>query len=321
MLALFTPDQTLIAETAARIAEGGRARARATMSGGPVSDDRTEDLIADWSGLGVKEADGGAGGTLLDGALLLEQLGRQVDPTPFVPHYVALHAAAAGGVPVSRILDDGARLALLAGSDELGAAGPGVPDCDAVIWLTPTGVLLTGVLESSPVVGVDPTRSWGSARPGNVMARGTNVEAAQATATALVAAELCGVGQGAIALAVDYACERQQFGRPIGAYQSIGHRLAQAKADVEAAWSLTLHACWLADNAPDDLPEAASAAKALAGDAAIFAAESCTQTFGGMGITMEADAHLYLKRALACDAWFGSSYHHRRSLARRVLTG
>jgi len=320
MLALFTEDQTLIAETGARIAVGGRARARAVMRGLPSSGDPTPELMRDWSGLGVDETANGIGGSLIDGALLLEALGRQVDPTPFVPHYVAIQAAFAGGLPVSGLLERGVRLALVTGeAGSSSGAGPGVPGCDMLVWLTPSESLLVHPAETATVSGIDPTRSWGAATFGSVIAQGERRDLARARATALIAAELCGIGQGAIDLAAAYACERYQFGKPIGSYQAIGHRLAQAKSDVEAAWSLTLHACWAADHAPHDLIEAASAAKALAGDAAVTAAESCVQTFGGMGITLEADPHLYLKRALASDSWLGSSYEQRRSLARAVL--
>ena len=83
-----------------------------------------------------------------------------------------------------------------------------------------------------------------------------------------LAAELVGVAQRALDMAVDYAKEREQFGRPIGAYQAVSHRLAEMLWDVEEARSLTYYAAWTADAEPESLPLAASMAKARASDAA-----------------------------------------------------
>ena len=99
----------------------------------------------------------------------------------------------------------------------------------------------------------------------------------------------------------------------------IGHRLAQAAANIEAAWSLTLHAAWALDNAPELARNAALMAKASAGDAAIYACEACVQTHGGMGITREADPHLYLKRAFAIDAAWGRSAELNREIGDALL--
>jgi alkylation response protein AidB-like acyl-CoA dehydrogenase len=88
---------------------------------------------------------------------------------------------------------------------------------------------------------------------------------------------------------------------------------------VETAWSLTLYACWAVEAAAPDAARAVHAAKACAGDAAVFAAERALQTHGGIGMTWEADPHLFLRRALVGAAWLGTSAWHRQQLGAAVL--
>lgn len=316
MHALFTEDQLLIQETADKIAAGGLDRARAAARGLSIADDPTDELVADWSGLGVPEVQGGQGGGLVDLALLIYALARRCEPGAFVAHAAAVQAAVAAGLTLDDVTADG-RAALLTGDDRV--AAPGVIGVGRLVVLDDDAVTLCAAQAVEPFEGLDTARDWGRAVTGEVFATASGADRAEARALALIAADLCGAAQGAIELAVDYASQRHQFGKPIGSYQAIGHRLAQAKGDLEAAWSLTLYACWAADNAPDEVVSAAAAAKAMAGDVAVFAAESCIQTHGGMGITMEADPHLFLKRALSSDAWLASSYVCRRRLAAAAL--
>ena len=114
-------------------------------------------------------------------------------------------------------------------------------------------------------------------------------------------------------MAVDYAKEREQFDRPIGAYQAVSHRLAEMLWDVEEARSLTYYAAWAADAEPESLPLAASMAKARASDAADSVTHNAIQTFGGIGFTWEHDIHFLLKRARVPAAW------HRRQHASAPL--
>lgn len=318
MHALFTEDQLLIQETADKIASGGLERARAVARGLAVINDPTPELVADWSSLGVSEDAGGQGGSLVDLALLVYALARRCDPGDFVAHAAAVQAAVGAGLTLDAVLTDSGRAALVSGGP--GTAAPGVIGADRLVVLEDDAVVIRSAEPPAPFDGLDTSRGWGLPRGGDELARAPGSGSSRARALALIAADLCGTAQGAVELAVDYASQRHQFGRPIGSYQAIGHRLAQAKGDLEAAWSLTLYACWAADNAPEEALEAAAAAKAMAGDAAVFAAESCIQTHGGMGITMEADPHLYLKRALTSDAWLASAFACRRLLAVAALS-
>jgi alkylation response protein AidB-like acyl-CoA dehydrogenase len=152
---------------------------------------------------------------------------------------------------------------------------------------------------------------------------GAPADAALSRALALgavaLAAELVGVAQRSLDLAVAYAKERVQFGRPIGSFQAIKHKCADMMVRVEAARSAVYWAgCVAADSAADNLALAASAAKATASEAAFACAADALQIFGGVGFTFEYDIHLYLKRARASAALLGDPAAHREQVAQRI---
>jgi alkylation response protein AidB-like acyl-CoA dehydrogenase len=134
-----------------------------------------------------------------------------------------------------------------------------------------------------------------------------------------ISAELTGIAQRTMEMAVEYAKERQQFGRPIGSYQAVSHRCAQMLLETEGARSATYYAAWAADASPDDLPLAASMAKAYASDAGWRVANASLQVHGGIGFTWEHDLHLWLKRAKVDAAIFGDAHWHREQVATAVL--
>ena len=134
-----------------------------------------------------------------------------------------------------------------------------------------------------------------------------------------LAAELVGVAQRALDIGVEYAKEREQFGRPIGAYQGVSHRLAEMLWEVEEARSLTYYAAWTADAQRESLPLAASMAKARASDAACSVTHNAIQTLGGIGFTWEHDIHFLLKRARVSAQLLGTARQHRERVAQ--LTG
>jgi alkylation response protein AidB-like acyl-CoA dehydrogenase len=136
-----------------------------------------------------------------------------------------------------------------------------------------------------------------------------------------VAAELTGVAQRTLEMAVDYAKERKQFGRPIGSYQAVSHRCAQMLLETEAARSAVYYAAWASDNEPETAPLAASMAKAYASDAGTRVTNASLQTHGGIGFTWEHDLHLYLKRALSDAVMFGDARWHREQVAQMVIDG
>ena len=123
---------------------------------------------------------------------------------------------------------------------------------------------------------------------------------------ALTSADLVGVMQGALDLAVNYARDRAQYGQPIGAFQAVQHMLADAAVVTEGSRSVMLHAAWAVDALPaDDALAAAAAAKAYCSRAARDVCETSIQVHGGIGNTWECLAHIYLRRALASSDAFG----------------
>ena len=108
-------------------------------------------------------------------------------------------------------------------------------------------------------------------------------------------------------MAVEYAKDRQQFGRPIGAYQAVSHRCAQMLLETENSRSAVYGAAWAADAEPESLPLAASMAKAYASDAGWRVPDASIQVHGGIGFTWEHDLHFFLKRGRANAAMFGDA--------------
>ena len=138
----------------------------------------------------------------------------------------------------------------------------------------------------------------------------------------LVAAELLGVAEACLDMAVDYAKTRVQFGKPIGSFQAIKHLCADMTLHVECARSAVYYAAWLAsqpDTSDAALAEAAATAKATASTAAFHNAGQNIQIHGGIGITWEHDAQLYFKRARAAEALLGDALFHEQRVANALF--
>jgi acyl-CoA dehydrogenase len=112
----------------------------------------------------------------------------------------------------------------------------------------------------------------------------------------LLAAESIGIGQAALRRAVEYAKQREVFGRPIGANQAIAHPLAQARIQLEAAWQMARYAAWRYDQGLE-CAESANSAKYLAAEAGFFSADRAVQTLGGMGYASEYHVERYFREA------------------------
>jgi alkylation response protein AidB-like acyl-CoA dehydrogenase len=131
-----------------------------------------------------------------------------------------------------------------------------------------------------------------------------------------LACEQVGVAEHALDMARDYALLRTQFGRPIGSFQAVKHKLASVLLEIEAARSAAWYALWAADARPHELPAAASIAKATCSAAAYLATAENLQVHGGIGYTWEHPAHLYLRRATTSRMWLGDpDGHHERLLS------
>jgi alkylation response protein AidB-like acyl-CoA dehydrogenase len=137
-------------------------------------------------------------------------------------------------------------------------------------------------------------------------------------AAVALAAEQVGGAQACLDMAVQYAKDRVQFGRPIGSFQAIKHKCADMLLEVESAKSAAYYAGWAASELNDELPSVASLAKAYCSEAYFHAAAENIQIHGGIGFTWEHPAHLYFKRAKSSELLFGDPTYHRELLAQRI---
>ena len=136
---------------------------------------------------------------------------------------------------------------------------------------------------------------------------------------ATLALEAVGIGKKTLELAVEHANEREQFGRKIGVYQAVSHKLADTFVETELARSLAYWAAWCVDEDDQQAPVAAAAAKAYAADAAVAACERSIQVHGGIGFTWEHVLHQYYKRALWIQAYGGYPRVQRAKIAASLL--
>jgi len=137
-------------------------------------------------------------------------------------------------------------------------------------------------------------------------------------AVVALAAEQVGGAQFVLDMAVQYAKDRVQFGRPIGSFQAIKHKCADMLLEVESAKSAAYYAGWCASELNDELASVASLAKAYCSEAYFHAAAENIQIHGGIGFTWEHPAHLYFKRAKSSELLFGDPTYHRELLAQRI---
>jgi alkylation response protein AidB-like acyl-CoA dehydrogenase len=137
-------------------------------------------------------------------------------------------------------------------------------------------------------------------------------------AQAALCAEMIGGTQRVLDMSVDYAKTRHQFGKPIGIYQAVSHKLADMLLETESARSATYYAAWAVDADAPDRSLAASMAKAYVSDAYRKAAGDGIQVHGGIGFTWEHDMHLYFKRAKASEVSLGDATYHRELVAQAL---
>jgi alkylation response protein AidB-like acyl-CoA dehydrogenase len=181
----------------------------------------------------------------------------------------------------------------------------------------------------TPEESIDPTRRVSSVRLEDVRVAPENTLPGSSEdywpvfqrACVALAAESTGLAQRSLEMSVAYAKDRQQFGRPIGAYQAVSHRCAQMLLETENSRSAVYGAAWAADAEPESLPLAASMAKAYAADAGWRVPDAAIQVHGGIGFTWEHDLHFFLKRGRANAATFGDAKWHRERVADAVLAG
>ncbi len=270
-----------------------------------------------WLGISAPESLGGTGLGFLEEAMVLEELGRCLYPGPFL-------ATVALALPA---LDDARRAEVVSGQRRWSATlGPGdstVPDLDRVdqVVALEDGQLLAMEAQGSRLESVDPTRPLGRLRasagePLHTGAAATRIaQQMRLRLWAGLAMEAVGGAQRVLELGLAHARDRQQFGRPIGSYQAVSHRLADSYVELELARSLAYWASWCLSVGHEDGAVAASAAKAAAAEAYVGTCERTIQVLGGMGFTWESPLHRYYKRALWIEAFAGRPRQHRARVA------
>jgi alkylation response protein AidB-like acyl-CoA dehydrogenase len=314
-----------------------------------------------WPGLVIPEEWGGQGLGGVELAVVFEEMGYALAPSPLLSNTVVGLALAAGGSDEQRErflrpLASGKRRGVPALVDAESAAAPGVFTLEAKA--DGDGIVLDGekvlVMDAAaadfflvatsdgrrhlvardavgvtvtPHTSIDLTRRLFSVRfdgvrvaPENTLeAAGEDYFPVFLRACVALAAESTGIAQRTMEMAVAYAKDRQQFGRPIGSYQAVSHRCAQMLLETENARSAVYGAAWAADAEPDSLPLAASMAKAYASDAGWRVPDASIQVHGGIGFTWEHDLHFFLKRGRANASMFGDAKWHRERVAEAVL--
>ncbi|MEV5486277.1 MULTISPECIES: acyl-CoA dehydrogenase family protein [Streptomyces] len=141
------------------------------------------------------------------------------------------------------------------------------------------------------------------------------VDRALLTGAGLLASEQLGVAEWCLAETVRHTAERTQFGRPIGSFQALKHRMAALWLEVASARAAARYAADALAVGSPDAPVAVAVAQAYCAPVAVRAAEECVQLHGGIGMTWEHPAHLFLKRAKSDELALGSPGRHRDALA------
>jgi alkylation response protein AidB-like acyl-CoA dehydrogenase len=306
------------------------------------------------AGLSTPESAGGQGASWRETAVVAEELGRSVAATPFFGSAVLATAAAdalgaadltgrlasgevtvAFAVPLSVMPGDEFPSVLRHSGGQLSGTVAAVVDAHSADRLLvpavangePALFLVDATAVRRDLVGsLDLTRPLcdvtldGS--PGELVASGADAvsafSAAVITGAALLASEQVGLAQRCLEMTIEHLLTRYQFGRQIGSYQALKHRMADLWAGVAQGRAVARYAVTCVADDDADAPVAASLAQAYCSPLAVKAAEECVQLHGGIGFTWEHPAHLYLKRAKADSIALGTASKHRARLAELV---
>lgn len=310
--------------------------------------------------LPVPEESGGAGASARELAVVAEEIGRAVAPVPFLGTVLATSALSAAGPANQELIGEigaGSRIATVAIGLTTAPSAPLTPSVQvengaltgsvrAVVDLeaadtvlvpasTPGGVALFRVdvaspgVTCTPVTSLDLTRRIGTlelsgAPAQEITSHGESVlRHALRIAAGVLASEQTGLAQHCLDSTVEYVLTRYQFGRQIGSFQAVKHRLADLWSGLSTARATARNAAdALSGQSEADLAEtelAVALAQAYCSDLAVQAAEDSLQLHGGIGMTWEHPVHLYLGRAKSAQLAFGTAERHRARIAE--LTG
>ena len=310
-------ERQMLRDTVAALVDkhASSAAVRAAMESPRGYDDSLWSMLCEQVGVAalvVPEDLGGAGGELADAAAVLEELGRALVPTPLLGTTLAELALLASDQPDAQALEQLAAGAAIGGvvfdrdyvvNGDIADVVVGIDDARLVRWTDVT---------AEAVTTVDPTRRLARVTAGSTEPIGTDPGLAD-TAAILLAAEQVGAAARCLELTVAYTKERVQFGRPIGSFQALKHRMADLYVAVQSARAVVGEAV----AAPT--PAAAALARLAATEAFTAVAGEAIQLHGGIAITWEHDIQLYFKRAHGSAQLFGPPSDQLRRLESEVF--
>lgn len=288
-------ERQMLRETVASLVakHAGPAAVRAAMASDRGYDESLWRLLCEQVGaaaLVIPEELGGAGGELADAAIVVQELGRALVPSPLLGTTLAELALLATAKPDAQALTE------LAQGSAIGALVLD-PDyvvngdiADIVVAATSGQLTRWTRFSAQPVATMDPTRRLARLQSEETEPLCPDPGIAD-TAAILLAAEQIGAAERCLQLTVEYAKSRVQFGRPVGSFQALKHRMADLYVTIAAARAVVADAC----HAPT--PTNAATARLAASEALSTAAAEGIQLHGGIAITWEHDMHLYFKRA------------------------
>ncbi|MEI8370955.1 MAG: acyl-CoA dehydrogenase family protein [Planctomycetia bacterium] len=341
----LSDDQAALRDGAAEVLAGlcmtADVRAVVEHPGDPTAGRAVErwSALAELGAIGLlaPEDDGGLGLGMVEVVAVLMEAGKVALPEPLGLHagvVVPALASVAGASIVSATA--GGELLVGIGGIEIDADGPVIEASDGPVVTTRVShadragvfLLVTADGDGAAVhlvpaseVTVEMTPSLAASRrlgsvawtptPATRVATGLDaallVDDLATRLCVVTAAELCGLAEGMLDMTATYTADRQQFGKPIGSFQSIKHLLADVRIALEFARPAVLRAAWAIDVDDDLQAHDAAVAKSLASDLAVLAAKTCLQVHGGIGYTWEHDLHLFGARARALAAEAGSA--------------
>ncbi len=260
----------------------------------------------------VPEDFGGAGGELADAAAVLEELGRGLVPTPLFATTIAEAALLAAETP------DGDALEHLAAGTVIGTVAFDRDfvvngDVAEVVLATAGGRVVRWTdVTAQPLTALDPTRRLARLTPGATADVGPDPGLADIAAV-LLAAEQIGAAARCLELTVEYTKQRVQFGRPIGSFQALKHRMADLYVAVQSARAV------VGEAVSTLTPVTATRARLAASETFCTVAGEAIQLHGGIAITWDHDIQLYFKRAHSSAQLLGPPREQLRRLESEVF--
>lgn len=311
----MSEERQLLRETVAALVDkhASPEAVRAAMESERGYDEKLWALLCEQVGaaaLAVPEELGGAGGELADAAVVLEELGKALVPTPLLGTTLAeLALLATDDHEPLEALAEGSSIGTVAFDPEYVINGD---VADVVIGVDGANLTRWTTFTATPKTTMDLTRRLSAVIPGDTVILGADPGLAD-TAALLMAAEQIGAASRCLDLTVAYTKDRVQFGRAIGSFQALKHRMADLYVKVSAARAV------VNDAIAEPSPTSASLARYFASEALSAVTAEAIQMHGGIAITWESDIQLYFKRAHGSAQLLGPPRQHLRRLEAEVF--